>query len=128
MMRLGSVILGAHDVDQAVRFWQAATGYRIHRFDGSANEFTLLIPPDGVGTRIGIQRSDTEAQARPRTHLDFIVETAQEQRSEVERLVDLGGGEVEWEYDDDADFVVVEDPDGNRFCVVNMSGGQENGA
>ena len=27
---------------------------------------------------------------------------------------------VDWEYEDDADYVVLTDPDGNRFCIVQV--------
>ena len=34
----------------------------------------------------------------------------------------LGAQSVEWDsYPDDADFVVLADPDGNRFCIVDLS-------
>jgi hypothetical protein len=36
--------------------------------------------------------------------------------------VSLGAGRVDWDsYPDDPDFVVLADPDGNRFCIVNLS-------
>jgi hypothetical protein len=37
----------------------------------------------------------------------------------VERLIGLGARQVEWEYPDDANFVVLADTEGNVFCVVN---------
>ena len=37
----------------------------------------------------------------------------------VARLVELGAATVPvWPYPDDADFVVLRDPDGNEFCVI----------
>ncbi|MGH3097804.1 MAG: VOC family protein [Streptosporangiales bacterium] len=33
--------------------------------------------------------------------------------------VALGAKRVEWDYPDDADFVVLADTEGNLFCVVN---------
>ena len=44
-----------------------------------------------------------------------------EQLAEVERLISLGATRVEWTYPADADFVVLADPDGNLFCVVNTA-------
>jgi hypothetical protein len=41
-----------------------------------------------------------------------------DQPTEVERLVGLGARRVEWTYPQEADFVVLADPDGNLFCVV----------
>ena len=47
---------------------------------------------------------------------------AAEQQAEVERLVSIGAERVAWDsYPDDPDFVVLADPDGNRFCVVDLS-------
>jgi hypothetical protein len=40
---------------------------------------------------------------------------------EVARLEQLGATLVEsWPYAEDADYVVMADPDGNEFCVVQM--------
>ena len=38
----------------------------------------------------------------------------------------LGAERVDWDlYPEDPDFVVLADPDGNRFCIVNTSHGHE---
>ena len=38
------------------------------------------------------------------------------------RLVSLRAQQVEWDlYQDDPDFVVLAEPEGNRFCVVDLS-------
>lgn len=42
-----------------------------------------------------------------------------EQLAEVDRLISLGTSRVDWEYPDDADFVVLADPEGNLFCVID---------
>lgn len=123
MLRLGTIVMGAADVERAVGFWAAALGYRPHRFPDSANDFTILVPPDGVGTRVALQRADGVADAHPRLHVDLVVESRAEQAGEVERLVVLGAERIDWDgYGDDDDFVVLADPEGNRFCVVNAGG------
>ena len=45
-------------------------------------------------------------------------------KAEVERLLGLGARHVDWHYPDDADYVVLADPDGNRFCVVRKQAGK----
>lgn len=40
------------------------------------------------------------------------------QAAEVERLLGLGARRVDWRYPEQADYVVLADPDGNTFCVV----------
>jgi len=122
MIRLGSVVMGAEDVGRAVAFWSAALGYDAVAFEGTNNDFHILRPPSLVGTRIGIQRADTPTQEHPRVHLDFIVDSAEEQASEVARLVALGATKIQWDsYPDDPDFVVLADTEGNRFCIVNAA-------
>jgi len=121
MIRLGTVVLGAEDVDRAVAFWQRALEYDVVTFDDSANQFTILRPPSGEGTRVAVQRSETPAQETPRVHLDFVVDTADEQQTEIDRLCGLGASRVPWDYPADADFVVLADTEGNRFCIVDAS-------
>ena len=123
VLRLGTIVLGADDVDRAAAFWAAVFGYEVVRFPNSENDFTILVPPDRVGTRIAVQRSATPVQERPRVHLDLVVDSAAEQSSEIDRLVELGATRVPWDYPTDADFVVLADPEGNRFCIVDASHG-----
>jgi catechol 2,3-dioxygenase-like lactoylglutathione lyase family enzyme len=123
MLRLGSVVLGADDVDRAVSFWSSVLGYRPVRFPAAEDAFTILVPPSGEGTRVALHRSSTPVQQRPRVHLDLVVDDAAEQANEIERLIGLGAARVPWDYPADPDFVVLADPEGNRFCVVDASHG-----
>jgi catechol 2,3-dioxygenase-like lactoylglutathione lyase family enzyme len=119
MLRLGTIVLGADEVDRACAFWAEVLGYDVVTFPGAADGFTILVPPDRVGTRFAVHRSVTPVQDRPRIHLDLVVDDAAEQSSEVERLLGLGAIRVDWEYPDDPDFVVLADTEGNPFCVVD---------
>jgi catechol 2,3-dioxygenase-like lactoylglutathione lyase family enzyme len=121
MVRLGTVVLGADDVDRAVSFWSSVLGYRPVRFPEAEDEFTILVPPSGEGIRVALHRSDTPPQERPRVHLDLITDDADEQAREIERLIGLGAARVPWAYPADPDFVVLADPEGNRICVVDAS-------
>ena len=114
-------MLGADDVGRAVGFWADAFGYEVVTFPGADDEFTILVPPDRVGTRIALHRSVTSAQEQPRVHMDLVVDSKTEQASEIERLVGLGATRVAWSYPSDPDFVVLADPEGNRFCIVDAS-------
>ena len=40
------------------------------------------------------------------------------QKAEVERLLALGATKKEWNYPPGADYTVIQDTDGNPFCVV----------
>jgi catechol 2,3-dioxygenase-like lactoylglutathione lyase family enzyme len=121
MLSIGVVVLGVDDVDRAVAFWGEALGYEL-RADGFGGWAKVLVPPDGdAGPKIALQRSETPLQDQPRLHLDLHVDSAAEQDAEAERLLALGAVRVDWHrYPDDPDFVVLADPDGNRFCIVDL--------
>ncbi|MFH8347531.1 VOC family protein [Streptomyces sp. NPDC018045] len=122
MLRVGSVVLGASDVRRAAAFWTAALGY-VPR-DGPADDWMVLRPVEGAGVQVSIGRSETPVQERPRVHLDLYAGDTADQAAEVERLVSLGARRVDWDrYPDDADFVVLADPEGNRFCVIDTGRG-----
>jgi catechol 2,3-dioxygenase-like lactoylglutathione lyase family enzyme len=121
VLSLGVVVLGVEDVQRAAAFWSRALGYGVHP-EGFGGWATVLVPPPGrAGSAIALQRSETPPPERPRLHLDLHVADATEQAAEVQRLVGLGAQRVDWDgYPDDPDFVVLADPEGNRFCVVDL--------
>jgi catechol 2,3-dioxygenase-like lactoylglutathione lyase family enzyme len=121
MLSFGVVVLGVTDVPRAAEFWSAALGYKL-REDGFGGWATVLVPPGGSGTAIALQRSQTPPEDYPRLHLDLHVADVAEQEAEAARLISLGAERVDWDrYPDDPDFVVLADPDGNRFCIVDLS-------
>ncbi len=50
--------------------------------------------------------------------MDLWADDEDDRQVRLERLISLGAQRVEWDYPDDADFVVLADPDGNLFCVI----------
>jgi catechol 2,3-dioxygenase-like lactoylglutathione lyase family enzyme len=120
VLNIGVVVVGVTDVPRAAEFWCRVLGYE-RREDGFGGWSMVLVPPDGAGTKIALQRSETTPQDHPRLHLDLHVADAAEQAAQVARLALLGAEQVEWDsYPDDPDFVVLADPDGNRFCIVDL--------
>ncbi len=114
---IGSVVLHTGDSERSAAFWREALGYV------SAEEnVEFLVPPEwtppsrtrhdhGDGMHVHLDSGD-------KNHLDLWVNEGDSLDSEVERLVGLGATRVDWDYPDDADHVVLADPDGNLFCVV----------
>ena len=122
MLSIGVVALGVGDVGRAAAFWCEALGYEI-RTDGFSGWAAVLTPPaGGAGTKIALQHSETPPQDHPRLHLDLHVTSAAEQTAEAARLMAIGAERVSWDScPDDPDFIVLADPDGNRFCIVDLS-------
>jgi hypothetical protein len=79
-----------------------------------------LNPREGRGAQLAPALSESPIDDHPRHHLDLY---APDQAGEVERLVKLGAKRVDWDgYRPDSDFVVLEDTEGNRFCVIDTAG------
>jgi predicted enzyme related to lactoylglutathione lyase len=108
-------VLRVDDLKRQTEFWEAALGYV--RRDDDNDDFVLLRPKDGVGPNLSLDRVGSTVQVPPRIHIDLYTE---DQAGEVERLIALGATEVHWDKrPPDADYVILADPEGNRFCVVD---------
>lgn len=109
---LGSTVINVADVERGIAFWTAALGYVVRNSDPT---FAVLTDPARRWANVSLQRSATPKQGRNRVHLDLYTP---DQRGEVARLEGLGAQQLPWTYPPDADFVVMGDPDGNEFCVI----------
>lgn len=115
MIRVGSIVLRVDDLARQTQFWAAALDY-VPR-DENSDDFVLLRPRNGVGPNLSLDRARSTVQVPPRIHLDLY---AEDQAAEVKRLVALGATGVHWDKrPPDADFVILADPEGNRFCVID---------
>jgi catechol 2,3-dioxygenase-like lactoylglutathione lyase family enzyme len=116
-VRVGSIVIRCHEYDRMLAFWQAALQYEVEHADPNGG-FVILRDPDGKGPNISLDQSAVRRTGkRGWLHLDLYTT---KQHDEVERLVELGAQRYPWRYAAGADFVVLEDPDGNLFCVVQL--------
>lgn len=117
MVRVGSIVLRVADLQRQTSFWAAALDYA--PCQESDDDFQLLRPRDGFGPNISLDMHRSELQQPPRIHLDLY---SDDQAGEVKRLLELGATEVHWDKRPaDADYVILADPEGNRFCVVDTA-------
>jgi catechol 2,3-dioxygenase-like lactoylglutathione lyase family enzyme len=118
MLSIGSIVIRVDDLQRQMAFWQAALGF-VPRH-APEDDFVILQSPDGKGTCISLDRVPSTVHIPPRIHLDLYT---QDQSGEVERLLGLGATRVEWiKRPADADYVIMADPEGNRFCVIDTAG------
>ncbi len=119
-VRVGSIVIRCYEYDRMAAFWQAALRYEVEHTDPNGG-FVILRDPGGKGPNISLDQSPTRRIGmRSWLHLDLYTT---KQQDEVERLVQLGATRYPWRYTPHADFVVLEDPDGNLFCVVQLPHG-----
>lgn len=114
---VGSIVIRCFEYDRMAGFWQAALHYEVEHADPNGG-FVILRDPTRRGPNISIDQAPARRSGRSWLHLDLYTT---EQKSEVERLVSLGARRYPWRYRAGADYVVLEDPDGNLFCVVQVS-------
>jgi catechol 2,3-dioxygenase-like lactoylglutathione lyase family enzyme len=95
-------------------FWTKALGYEV-RSDYEA--YVQLAPPAGApGPRLGLQRVPEPKAGKNRVHLDMAAAHGDRQ-AEVDRLVGLGATVVDQQSLPGFAWTVLEDPEGNVFCV-----------
>jgi hypothetical protein len=117
---VGSIVVRCVRFADMLAFWQAALAY-VPR-EAPQDDWVVLTDPAGAGPNISLDRVD-ERRLPPlgdlsRVHLDLYTT---DQAAEVERLIALGATRYEREAGPGDDFVVLVDPDGNRFCVVDKA-------
>jgi catechol 2,3-dioxygenase-like lactoylglutathione lyase family enzyme len=120
-VEIGSIVIRCYEFDRMLAFWQAALQYEPTRpADGG---WVILRDPKGLGPRISLdQVPERRSGKRGWLHLDLYTT---DQAREVERLVGLGADRYPWRYRPDDDFIVLRDPDGNLFCVVEVPPGTD---
>lgn len=104
------------DVKAAAAFWKEALGYDEPVALADDAQFHALVSPGGGLHHLTFQRVEEPKTVKNRAHLDVFVDDLD---SEVQRLIDLGARTLE-EHDDDGGYrtVILADPVGNEFCVV----------
>jgi hypothetical protein len=116
-LRLGSIVVRCVRFQQLLAFWQAALGYEPR--EPPQDGWVVLTDPTGTGPNLALERVEADRlralDELSRVHLDLYTP---DQHEDVERLLDLGAIRYDRSAGPDDDFVVLVDPDGNRFCVV----------
>ncbi|CAM5589453.1 hypothetical protein SCALM49S_00513 [Streptomyces californicus] len=116
MVHIGTVVMGAMDVARAAAFWKAALTYT----EREPGDGRLGGAGPGRGSGVGVALAlDVPGEEVPGSTSTSHPDT---QEAEVERLIGLGATRVAWDlYPPDPDFVVLADPEGNRFCVIDTT-------
>jgi Glyoxalase-like domain len=112
-IKIGSIVIACYEFDKMLTFWQEALHY-IPR-QPAKNGWVVLCDPNGKLPNVSLDRRPQKRSGRSRLHLDLYTNNQQE---EVKRLTKIGASRYPWRYKQNDDFIVLEDPDGNLFCVV----------
>jgi predicted enzyme related to lactoylglutathione lyase len=113
-----TLTLDSSDPEPLAKFWAAALGYTSL---GEFGVFWPLAPADDNEPPLIIQRVAEPKVGKNRMHLDLHVTDL---ASEVGRLAALGATRISADViaEHDHRWLVMADPDGNEFCVVQRPG------
>ncbi|SER95655.1 VOC family protein [Actinokineospora terrae] len=117
---IAGVTIDCADPRTLAAFWTRALGFEVAQDFGG--EFMFLGPAgarQGEAVFVGLQRVPEERAGKNRVHLDF---TTADRAAEVARLVDLGAVEVGAHDVPGLSWTVLQDPEGNEFCVGSSNG------
>jgi hypothetical protein len=112
-IKIGSIVIHCFEFDKMVVFWQEALHYQPR--ETISEEWGILTDPNGKGPNLSFQKREYKKPTRDWKHFDLYTNN---QNGEVERLINIGAKKHPWKYPKDADYIVLEDPEGNLFCVV----------
>lgn len=111
------VVIDCADLERAARFWAGALGYADPSDGASGGKYRSLLPADGPGVEILLQRTHDGKGAKNRVHLDL---RTSDLDAEVNRVVELGATRLTAEAIEESGWTwhILADPDGNEFCVL----------
>ncbi len=113
-MRIGSVVIDCNDFGTMLAFWQEALRYLPR--DPPEPDWVVLRDPNRDYVNVSLQQVPERRVGKNRLHLDLYTDDPE---AEVERLLGIGATRNPRTPEPDEDFVVLEDPEGNLFCVID---------
>ena len=106
------VVVDAHDPAALGRWWAEALGWVV--VGDAADEFEIRPAADRMPGLLFVPVSEEKA-GKNRVHPDF---RPVDQTAEVDRLLELGARRAAIGQGD-APWVVLQDPEGNEFCILS---------
>lgn len=113
-----SIVLDCQDPESLAEFWVAALGYRQ---EAGNSDFIGLRDPERRRPTLVLQRVPEPKTVKNRMHLDLFSDRFD---ADQRRLLDLGATIAVAEHleEDGMRIVVMADPAGNEFCLLEHPG------
>jgi hypothetical protein len=116
--RLAHVVVDAADPPALARWWADALGWAVTEEEPSE----VVIEPsgaDGSGFPLVFVPVADPKVGKNRVHLDLRSASAEQQAATVARLTGAGARHADIGQGDEVPWVVLADPEGNEFCVLD---------
>jgi len=113
--RLISLCIDANDPIQLAHFWAEALRWEL---DDSESPEMCLAPTDGTKLEVLFEPVPETKSGQNRLHIDLTTTSWEDQRETVARLIEVGAHHIDIGQRPDEGHVVLADPEGNEFCVI----------
>jgi len=113
-LRLTTLCFDANGPVRLARFWAGVLNWEMHDEAGEV----VLRPTDGTRFYIEFAPVPEPKEGKNRIHVDLSSTSSEAQNATVRRAIDLGGRRIDIGQGPDAEHVVLADPEGNEFCVL----------
>lgn len=114
--RLFAICFNATRPSDLARFWSGVLGWEL--IEGGPADDATVLPPDADGFRIRFVPGREPKTGQNRAHFDLTSTSPEDQRQTVARALELGGAHIDVGQLPEEGHVVLADPDGNEFCVI----------
>ncbi|MCU1361635.1 MAG: hypothetical protein JWN99_2924, partial [Ilumatobacteraceae bacterium] len=113
--QLVALCFDANDPLRLARFWATALRWNV---GDVAGDVISLVPTDGTRFQLDFAAVPEHKVGKNRIHLDLTTTSIDDQNQTVQQLLDLGARHIDIGQGPEATHVVLADPEGNEFCVI----------
>ena len=113
--QLVDVVFDANDPMRLARFWAEALRWNIGE---ATDDEVALVPTDDTGFGILFGLVPERKSTQNRIHFDLTTTSQEDQDGTVAHLLELGARHIDIGQDPGDDHVVLADPEGNEFCII----------
>jgi catechol 2,3-dioxygenase-like lactoylglutathione lyase family enzyme len=112
---LHALSFDAHDPQGLARFWAGVLGREMVE---DPQDGHVVLPGDEVEFRLRFLPSQEQKLGQNRMHFDLNSTSPEGQQETVARALELGGSHIDVGQLPEEGHVVLADPEGNEFCVI----------
>ena len=112
---LFAVCFDANDPLRLARFWAGVLGREMAE---DADDGFALLPGDDTDFRIRFVSTQEQKAGQNRIHFDLTSTSLEDQQQTVARSLELGARHIDIGQRPEEGHVVLADPEGNEFCVI----------
>src|SRR6476619_2361289 len=111
---LVALCFDANDPIRLASFWSGVLGWEA----SDDQQGISVLPSDDTGFRIRFLPTEVRKSGQNRLHLDLTSASEQDKRQTVARALNLGAALIDIGQHPEEKHVVLADPEGNEFCVI----------